>query len=73
MSSGSRFEINSDALVELMLSPQMENALWPYADGFEGDKRAWRSHDRVAIQVYRDSNDDNKLLKDLFSGGNNAD
>ena len=71
--SKSHFEINPDALKELMLSPEMEQALFSYAGGYKGDKRAWRSHDRVAIQIYRDNNDDNKMLKDLFGGKTDAD
>lgn len=62
----SRIEINPEALRELLLSPAMENALMSFADGYEGDRRAWRSGDRVAIQIYRDNNDGNRMLKELF-------
>lgn len=69
--SNSRFELNSEGLRELMLSPQMESALEGFAAGYDGDRRAWRSHDRVAIQVYRDSNENNQMLKELFGGAKN--
>lgn len=63
----SRFEFNPEGIRELLLSPEMESALMTYADGYQGDRRAWRSHDRVAIQIYRDDNDNNRMLKELFS------
>ena len=70
MSNGSRFEINWEAVKELMLSSEMESALDQMSAGYTGDRKPWRSHDRVAIQVYRDNNDNNQMLKDLFGGEN---
>lgn len=66
--SKSHLEIDWNALKELMLSSEMESALFTYAQGYRGDKKAWRSHNRVAIQIYGE-NEDNSLLKALFSGG----
>ena len=69
MSSGSRFELNPAGIKEMLLSSDMESALMTMAAGYKGDKKAWRSHDRVAIQIYNDSNEGNSMLKELFGGG----
>ena len=70
MSNGSYFEMNPEGIAELLQSPEMEAALLEIGAGFEGERRIWHSHDRASLQIYRDTNDGNAMLKELFGGAN---
>jgi hypothetical protein len=67
-----RFELNYEAIGQLLQSPEMEAALLEISAGIEGDRKVWHSHDRASVQIYRD-NEDNSLLKSLFGGGDRHD